>query len=190
MEPIYWYIHGANASPTSFSYIKQMLPDHDLRDVSYSCSVPVMKTITTLVARAKEEGRPIRIISHSLGGIMALHLSFNAPNVEKIVTLGTPFGGSKIASLMRWLTPSQLFDDIHPQSGAVRTLFANKLAVPVRSIVTTGGKLPVFHEPNDGVVTVESQKALSGPEYIEISTNHFEVLLHPTTVDLIQEFLF
>jgi pimeloyl-ACP methyl ester carboxylesterase len=188
-RPLVWYIHGANSSPVSFRYVRPRLADHEHHEVRYYCNTPVRKIIDSLVEEAEGETRPINIVSHSLGGVIAVSISQRVP-IRKIVTMGTPFGGSRVATFLRWITPSQLFDDIHPGSGPMTDLRRKPLTCPVMSLVSTAGNNPFLTEDNDGVVTVASQLALDGPTYIQIPTNHFEMLLHDEATSLINGFLF
>lgn len=188
-RPLVWYIHGANSSPASFKYVRPKLANHEHLDVVYHYNTPVRRIIDKLVEEAQKETRPINIISHSLGGVIAVSISQRVP-IRKIVTMGTPFGGSRVASYLRWITPNQLFNDIHPGSGPMTDLRRKPLTCPVMSLVSTEGSNPFLIEDNDGVVTVASQLALEGPTYIQIPTNHFEMLLHDETTSLINGFLF
>lgn len=138
--------------------------------------------------RMKDDSDAI-IIGHSLGGVLSVALSQRCPQVKKVVTLGAPFGGSHIASVMRWLAPNSFMNDIYPQSRLLTGIRTKALTVPVFSIVTTGGRSPLIPEPNDGVVSVSSQRYLSGPQYVERNVNHFECLLDPETATMISEFL-
>jgi len=57
------------------------------------------------------------------------------------------------------------------------------------SIITTGGALPWSTEPNDTIVTVASQNALKYGKKVEVKANHFEVLLHERTTEVIRKFV-
>jgi pimeloyl-ACP methyl ester carboxylesterase len=188
-RPLVWYIHGANSSPVSFRYIRPKLVDHEHFEAKYFANTPVRAIIDRLVEEAQSETRPINIVSHSLGGVIAVSISHRVP-IRKIVTMGTPFGGSRAASFLRWFTPNQLFNDIHPTSGPISDMRRKPLSCPVMSLVSTEGNNPFLIEDNDGVVTVASQLALEGPTYVQIPTNHFEMLLHEEATGLINGFLF
>jgi len=187
-KPLIWYIHGAASTPASFNWLKERLPLHDAVDVEYDNYSPLSDTIAYLREAALKETQPINIVGHSLGGVIAASVAQVAP-IRKIVTMGTPFGGSFAASLMRWFMPTQLFRDICQQSPVISSLRANPPSTPIKSFVTDSG-LVVLGEATDGVVTVSSQKALKGPEYHSVSTNHFEVLLNPRVATEISKFLF
>jgi hypothetical protein len=44
-----------------------------------------------------------------------------------------------------------------------------------------------MHEPNDGVVTISSQKHHADMELVEVEYNHYEVVLSDEVVGLIKE---
>jgi pimeloyl-ACP methyl ester carboxylesterase len=190
--PCILYIHGANSSPLAFRAIKHSLPPHREIDISYDHSRSVTKVVDSLIEQVGTLGDNVNIVGHSLGGVVAVAVANKCENVKKIVTLSSPFGGSKMASLLRWLYPTHLYDDIHPFSQLMTTVSRHDVPkhTKVLSIVTTGGRTSIFPEENDGVVTVSSQTALKKPTYIRIPVNHFEVLLSPEVNDMIHGFLF
>jgi hypothetical protein len=44
-----------------------------------------------------------------------------------------------------------------------------------------------MHEPNDGVVTIASQKHHADMELVEVECNHYEVVLSDQVVKLVKE---
>jgi len=129
----------------------------------------------------------LTIVGHSLGGIIGVEL-LALSNVKKLFTMSTPFGGHPAAFLMMWT--QAMFRDLIPYGKTIRLLQkkwteANK---PHLAIVTTSG-LSFLDRENDGVVTVESQQELMGPDYHHFDTNHFEVLLEEKTVKLLKNFV-
>lgn len=181
-----YYIHGANSCPATFNYFKLKLPKHEFIDVSYNCHTSIMNTLDQI---AKNIGdKEIDIIGHSLGGVIGIALS-NRVNVRKLVSISSPFGGSVLASYLRWIFPSSLLNDIRPNSPLIREVLSTKINFPVLSFITTNGGSTLVKEPNDGVVSVASQKALKNTTQIEISTNHFVGLLLPEVADEIEKFL-
>lgn len=189
MIPI-WYIHGAHSTRRSFNYLKSQLPEHEIRDFEYDHSGPVSRVVDRLVALLDQQDAPVNLIGHSLGGVIALAASQRSANAQKVTTMASPFGGSQVASLMRWIAPSQLLDDIHPHAPLMNAVRRAKLQAPVMSIVTTAGGTSMIAGENDGVVTVESQTCLKGPVYIRMPVSHSEVLLSEETVELINGFIF
>src|SRR3954463_8295095 len=188
------YIHGAYASPTTFSHMVERLPEHRAVFAEYDClTTSVEDVVRSLKATAAENfgGEPYSIIAHSLGGVVGLRLAASGEPVEQIFTMSTPFGGSQTASLLTlvfFTTP--VFADINPHGMTIRGVLSSQVNVPIRSVVSTSGGSPLMHEANDGVVTVASQTILAGPEYHTVDYNHFEVLLADPVIDLAREFLF
>lgn len=196
-----WFIHGANASPASFNYIKDALK-HDpefkeyfLVDVSYDCQENLASTVKALAASAPKD-RQFYIIGHSLGGVIASAVAqrikhFDLPcNIHGVITMGSPFGGSESVDYLQWLYPQyHLFRSINTRNRLILDLKATGAVVPTLSLVTTSGNNPLFPTANDGVVTVASQRALPRAKYIQVPYNHFEVLVNEETVDHIKVFL-
>lgn len=183
-----WYIHGANATPASFTYIKSVLPKHKVTDIVYSANDPIDQTLDKL---SKQVDGPIHIISHSLGGVLAVRLSQIHPDkVRSVTTMGSPLGGSEMAVRLRMLLPFNVFlKNIVPTNQIIRDLLAGGIVVPTLKMITTAGASPFDTKPSDGVVTVESQRALKGGVEMACHLNHFEVLLDPNVADLIRGFV-
>lgn len=191
MTPKICYIHGAHSTCLGFSQLKSKLPTHIAVDMGYAPDEPVANVVARYQKVIDESEQPVSIVGHSLGGIVAVSLAQRSKNVNQVVTLGTPFGGSAVAGLLRWFVPNNvLFNDIHPHSAVLRALHASETHAPVLSFVTVGGNSAIMQEANDGVVTVKSQLALKGPEYRKVNWNHFEVLLAPEVIQQIQSTLF
>lgn len=186
---VVWYIHGANGTPLSFSWIKQQLPGHICHDIDYP-DEPLTRTIENLIELAKQYPLGFDIIAHSMGGIIAVALAQKAINVGRIFTMSTPFGGSRIANILRWYYPCQTFENIHTNNQIIVSLRTIALPTTILSLVTTGGRTPMMTEENDGVVSVTSQMSLRGPEYIRLPLNHFEILLSSDTIKYIRDFIF
>ena len=188
------YIHGANMSPVSFTLIQTIIGSHNALAPVYSIDKPLDKNIRRIARLARKEFReePFDIISHSLGGIIAILLLRTRLNIGRIVTLSTPLGGSEAAASLRYMYPRyQLYKDIDPSSDIIKKANNQKLKVPVLSVITTGGNstTPFMKEDNDTVVTVSSQTASDNPEFYYIDLNHFEVLLSVEVADKIKSFL-
>lgn len=196
-----WLIHGANASPSSFNYIREMIeidPDfkeYALIDIKYNCQDNIASIVDILAASASRT-RPIYIVGHSLGGVIAARVSqkikhFELPiDLRGIVTMSAPFGGSESADYLRWLYPKyHLFANISTQNKTIVDLQAGGAVVPTLSLVTSSGNNPLIPAPNDGVVTIKSQRALPRANYVEVPYNHFEVMVSPEAVDHTKVFL-
>lgn len=188
------YIHGANASELSFEFIRLQLSAHTGLCANYSVDTPIVENIQNIEKLCKDTfgKEPFSIIAHSMGGLIALKLIHSKKlNIEKLVTLATPFNGHRFAEFLKWVFPGyRLYDDISPSSNFIKEIQRMQFDVPIQSIVSMNGYNPVFREPNDGVVTLESQLALRDAEFFEVNLCHFEILLSKDVVEKIEEFLF
>jgi pimeloyl-ACP methyl ester carboxylesterase len=180
------YIHGANATSESFNYIKNKLGDGI--DVNYDSRNGFENNLKDM--QASLDGQTdLVFVAHSLGGIYSLHLANSMPNAVKgAVTLSTPYGGAAVADYAKYFLPfSRLMRDIGPSSWAMKQADKIKIQHPWTNIVTVKGQSPFMHEPNDGVVTIASQKFHADMELVEVDFNHYEVVLSDLVVGLIQE---
>lgn len=184
------YIHGAFSTPGSFTRIKEKLPAHEAIQVQYNVGDNIDDVIADCVKKLKENGKRVSIVAHSLGGVLAAIIAQKTTLVDKVITMSTPFGGSKAADMMKWFNPHPMFETISSQSSLLRKLYQSGVGCPTRSLVTTEGQNPMINEQNDGVVSIKSQTAWRAPEYISVPFNHFEVLLADETITIIKEFLF
>ena len=180
------YIHGANATSESFNYIKSKLGtgidiDYDSRN-GFENNLKDMQT--TL-----QDHKDLVFVAHSLGGIYSLHLANSMPNnVKGAVTLSTPYGGAEVADYVQYFLPfSRLMRDIGPSSWVMKQASKIKIQHPWTNIVTVKGQSAFMHEPNDGVVTIASQKHHKDMELIEVDYNHYEVVLAEPVIKIIKE---
>ena len=185
------YIHGASATSESFSYIREHIskefkePDILLDYKSSNGFDNNLNIMISKLANAKK----LFFISHSLGGIYALHLA-NIFQKETIggISLSTPYGGSQQADFAKYFLPfNQLMRDIGTMS--MPMLDAKILPAPKNwtNIVTTAGRSPWICGQNDGVVTTNSMKYRTDFELIEVNLNHYEVVLSTKVLNIISD---
>ncbi len=159
--------------------------------IDYNSYQPLDQSILQ-VAKQLPKKEPIILIGHSLGGVIGTLVALNKThNVQKVVTISSPLGGSAVASWMRWFVSGlPVLSDITPHSFHIRRLVTETAPCPVLSIVSTSGGLPMIsREPNDSVVAVSSQKVLKYAKKIEVKANHFEVLMHEKTIEAVRKFV-
>ena len=183
------YIHGASATSESFNYIRKHITGHEDLVINYDSRNGFEKNLADMMYQLSGY-HSIFFICHSLGGIYALHLANAIPEqVLGAVTLSTPYGGAEIADVAKYFMPySRLLKDIGPSSWAMRQGDQIDIHHPWTNIVTVKGNSPWVPSPNDGVVTVSSQKHHEqGMELIELDYNHYEVVLSDQVVDIIKE---
>jgi pimeloyl-ACP methyl ester carboxylesterase len=184
MTPV--YIHGASATSESFNYIRQKVGtgisvDYDSRNGFENN----LKEIIHQLSDVKDAF----FIAHSLGGIYSLHIANAMPNqVLGAVTLSTPYGGAEAADFAQFFLPfSRLMRDIGPSSWAMKQASKIKIQHPWTNVVTVKGQSPFIPVPNDGVVSIDSQKHHADMELIEVNYNHYEVVLNDEVIKIIKE---
>ena len=182
------FIHGLNASKSSFAYLSKGIGGDP--KINYTSHQPLEKSVLQ-VSKMLPKNEPLILVGHSLGGIIAATIALNETHdVRKVVSISTPFGGSKFAYWARWLISGlPVLNDLTPVSPAISRFVHEKIPCPMLSVISTGGALPWSTEPNDTIVTVASQIALKYGKKIEVKANHFEVLMHEKTVEVIQKFV-
>jgi triacylglycerol esterase/lipase EstA (alpha/beta hydrolase family) len=194
-KPSIWFIHGANASPLSFINIQTRFRESDafkgfeFVNVTYDCQNPLAMTIET-IADSLPSNRPVYLIGHSLGGVIAVAVSQRVKHFEMnkqikaVITLASPLGGCEGADYLQWIFPHyHLFKNISTKNRVITDIKAAGAVVPTLCFITTSGNNPIYPESNDGVVTVNSQRSLKNSKKIEAPFNHFEVLLSNDVVD-------
>ncbi len=180
------YIHGASATSESFNYIRSKIGD------GISVNYDSRNGFENNLAAIKEQigqTKDVFFIAHSLGGIYSLHLANAIPKqVLGAVTLSTPYGGAEVAEFAQFFLPfSRLMRDIGPSSWAMKEARKIKIQHPWTNVVTVKGQSPFIIEPNDGVVTIASQRHHADMELLEVDCNHYEVVLSDQVVGLVKE---
>lgn len=186
------FIHGASSSPVSFNYIKQNLPEHNSLDFSYDSNEDIEDIVDDLyIYISNVLVNPLYIVSHSLGGVIATSASYKIKNPDlKIVTISSPFGGSKAATYLKFLFPGYgLFGNVSTTNPSILEIQRTGAKWPTRSIISTEGDSPLLKEPNDGVISVSSQVSLKNCEQRVHRINHFESLLSVDVLKDIKEFI-
>jgi pimeloyl-ACP methyl ester carboxylesterase len=180
------YIHGANATSESFNYIKSKIGKGI--DLDYDSRNGFENNLKDMLSKLSGH-TDLVFIAHSLGGIYSLHLANAIPNqVVGAITLSTPYGGAEVADYAQYFLPfSRLMRDIGPSSWVMKQADKIKIQHPWTNIVTVKGQSPFMHEPNDGVVTIASQRHHADMELVDVDYNHYEVVLSDQVIKLIKE---
>lgn len=180
------YIHGANATSESFNHIRDKIGQGI--DINYDSRNGFENNLKDMLGQLKDV-KDIAFVAHSLGGIYALHIANALPeNVLGAITISTPYGGAKVAEYVQFFLPfSRLMRDIGPSSWVMRQSDKIKIQHPWTNIVTISGQSPFMNEPNDGVVTIESQRHHVDMELVEVEYNHYEVVLSDKAIDIIKK---
>jgi pimeloyl-ACP methyl ester carboxylesterase len=179
------YIHGASATSESFNYIRTKLGKGI--DVNYDSRNGFENNLAEIIEQLKDV-KDMFFIAHSLGGIYSLHIANAIPKqVLGAVTLSTPYGGAEVADVAKYFLPfSRLMRDIGPNSWVMKQADKIKIQHPWTNVVTVKGQSPFIAEPNDGVVTIDSQRHHADMELVEVDYNHYEVLQADSVVKLIK----
>ena len=180
------YIHGASATSESFNYIRSKIGKGI--DINYDSRNGFENNLKEMQVQLSEV-KDIAFIAHSLGGVYSLHLANAIPaQVLGAVTLSTPYGGAEVAEVAKFFLPfSRLMRDIGPSSWVMKQADKIKIQHPWTNVVTVKGQSAFMHEPNDGVVTIASQKHHVDMELIEVDYNHYEVVLAEPVIEIIKE---
>lgn len=181
------YIHGANATAESFTYIRDNLKGEDIA-LEYHSSCGFEENLKVMVSLLKEE-KDLFFIGHSLGGVYSYHLAHKLSHVTKGgITLATPYGGSKHAEIMKYVFPlNTLYKEIGPNSKPIVSMKGFSIPDNWLQVVATRGNNPWIHEQNDGVVTITSMKSIPGINTIELPINHYEILVSKRTLSIIRD---
>lgn len=182
------YIHGFNSSSNVFNYLLKCLPKHAAITVDYDSTQSVKNIIAQISHRLPDT--EYYVVAHSLGGLVAHQLALSDSNVRAIISVSSPFGGHDIAGIISLFYPHmKVLRDLNPFSRVIKACKTIKPAVEWVNVITTDGSLPFIRGINDGVVSVESQRAGLADSTVEINTNHFEVMQHPRLVSVISKCL-
>jgi pimeloyl-ACP methyl ester carboxylesterase len=180
------YIHGASATSESFNYLRSKLGKGI--DINYDSRNGFENNLKDLLEQLKEVN-DIFFIAHSLGGVYSLHAANAIPDqVSGAVTISTPYGGAAVADVAKYFLPfSRLMRDIGPSSWAMKQADRIKIQHSWTNVVTVKGQSPFIVEPNDGVVTIDSQRHHADMELVDVDYNHYEVLQADSVVKIIKQ---
>lgn len=185
-QPTVVWIHGANQSSLSFSYLRLKCQFKNEILINYSSSNKFYDNLEKIKTDIKDQDS-IFIIGHSLGGIYGLHLVEHF-NVIGGISLATPFKGSSTADWAKYIVPNyQLFKDVGRKSKPIVDTFDIKLTIPWTQIVSTAGSVPYHSGPNDGVVTIESMTVRDDMEKIEVPYTHYEVVCNDQVAEIVKD---
>jgi len=181
------FIHGAGATSKCFAFIQSQLSPTKFTHLEYDVSAGFWNNLDHMIQQIKDLDN-IFIISHSLGGIYAIHLQNQlSDKILGVVSMSTPFHGSKMARVMTVLFPKNcLFREISPSAKPIKDTYDMTIRVPWLQIVSTAGGVPWHISENDGVVTTASMMDRSDVEIATVTSCHYEILVDPTVLSHIQ----
>ena len=185
-KPTVVWLHGANQTSLSFSYLRRLCDFENEYLVDYSSNTRFFENLSRMVQDLKGQG-PFFFVGHSMGGLYALHLSQQLETVGGI-SISTPFRGSSAADWAKYLVPNYaLFKDIGRKSLPVTEAECIHLDIPWYQIVSVTGNVPYVKTPNDGVCTLASMTCRTDIEHIQVPHNHYEVMCSTIVADIIKE---
>jgi pimeloyl-ACP methyl ester carboxylesterase len=177
-------IHGAFSSPRIFNFLhNQLSKKYHWIFLDYRNQTSGLSGIMNSIQNYDN----VHVVGHSMGGLIALGI-INQPWVKSITTIATPLGGVDVNLLQSYWTRSDFINDIASHGDFIKRLRQMSNQRPVQHILSISGFSPWLYEPNDGVITLRSQRAYALGQVYEIDANHAEVMLDPETVKILDKF--
>ena len=128
----------------------------------------------------KEYNQKISLIGWSMGGLFAADIAQQLPDkIEKVITLGSPFGdprGTSTFKLMRWLNNSNI-----PVEEQDFDSWLNK------RLMTTDVPVKVLYSEFDGIVGESTAKLYEHPavEHIKVDSSHVGFAVNANAFEVI-----
>lgn len=134
---------------------------------------------------AQQPSLPLRIVGHSMGGLIWLEVLHRHPEwwprVEFLVLVGSPVGG---ADLGRILDPLQVGVGVAADLGRDRRPLAARIAAAIPTLSIAGD----VDGGSDGTIPVESTRVPNAQFVCLSGINHPALRCHPQVVEQIQQF--
>ena len=199
-KPNLIFVHGSGQSQLSYNFLQIFLPEHNALCLEYSTAESpddILKRFTFLTDQ-EYAGEPVSIVAHSYGCLLSTLFIKQYKNVDRFIALSSPWGGSRSAKWLAYVfRQSQLFKNTTPGSSLIKAISDTLLEFPITNIISTGttsNDEVGMGAPNDGLLTVETQRAVpkgfSDCESIELSVSHNELLFSMDVVEIIQDKIF
>jgi pimeloyl-ACP methyl ester carboxylesterase len=199
-KPNLIFVHGSGQSQLSYNFLQIFLPEHNSLCLQYSTAENPDNILKRFKFLADQEfdGEPVSIVAHSYGCLLSTLFIKEYKNVDRFIALSSPWAGSRSAKWLAYVfRQSQLFKNTTPGSSLIKAISDTLLEFPITNIISTGTSSNDevgMGAPNDGLLTVETQKAVpngfSDCESIELSVSHNELLFSMDVVEIIQDKIF
>jgi pimeloyl-ACP methyl ester carboxylesterase len=189
-------VHGLGRTPCSlFGLASELRRDgHATQFFAYSPTFePLPRILHRLTSRLQafaDRGEAVGLVGHSLGGLLLRSALVRVPElrVTHLVMMGTPNRPPRIAAFMwRW----RLFRLVTRECGRFLAspdaiLKLPTPAVPYTLIAGAAGPHALFHEPNDGIVTVNETRIADADEPRLVPGYHSFLMDHSATRRLVR----
>lgn len=196
-------LHGVLMNAVEMLYLKHQLEKQGftVHSLSYqSVKYSIQHNTRNLYERIKTLScSEFHIVAHSLGGVMAMHLLHQHPDlpIKRIVMLGTPISGSYTAKkISRWKIVGLLLKQSMYQGLEGNCNFSDSskhdigmIAGSIRSPIGFGlllGKLP---DDNDGTVLISETKHPAISQHIIVNKSHTGLIFSPMISSFVADYL-
>ncbi len=187
--------HGWADNNKNLSRLTQALIDDNALLIAPSLGIlntfirilPLIKEVERIASQTIDRypETPIRIISHSMGGLLWLEVLHRNPQwwhkIHSLVLIGSPIGGSDVA---RIIDPLGIGIGIARDLGKNRRHLAEKIAQNIPTLTIASN----LDSGTDGLVTLETTK-FSYCQFVCVrGIAHAALRYHPRVVPIIQNF--
>ena len=201
-KPDVLLLHGVLMNSVEMLYLKYQLEKQNftVHSLSYqSVRYSIAENTQRLHAEISTiDCDNLHIVAHSLGGVMAMHLLEQYPElpIKRIVMLGTPISGSYAAEkISQWSIVGRLLTNSMAKGlDGNHNFKANEheigmIAGSIKSPIGLGlllGKLP---EENDGTVLLSETKHPAVSEHLIVNKSHTGLIFSKMVCDLVTNYL-
>lgn len=163
----------------------------------HSVSAELPQVLDNLESAILALGRPVHLVGHSLGGLVALSLVGARPNlpIGRVVLLGSPVNGSRAArAFTQWPGSSLLFGQLADAELVATTPRPANYAVEIGVIagsqpIGVGRIFGVLPEPNDGTVSLDETVLEGATDSIVLPVSHTGMMVSQAVVASTAAFL-
>lgn len=192
------FVHGAVGSPQDWRYqIERLDRSRYQAWVFFYPSGAAVESMSNLLywkllnLQLRYRYQRLLIVAHSMGGLVVrrflLDNGANLPQVQRFVTLSTPWAGEASADSGVKLSPAVVpsWRDMQPDGPFMRSLFERRLPPQVEYVLLFGhrGAPGLWRPNNDGTVTLASQLRRAAQEEARMvfgyDEDHSSILVSP-----------
>lgn len=192
------FVHGAVGSPQDWRYqIEKLDRSRYQAWVFFYPSGAAVESMSNLLywkllnLQLRYRYQRLLIVAHSMGGLVVrrflLDNGANLPQVQRFVTLSTPWAGEASADSGVKLSPAVVpsWRDMQPEGPFMRSLFERRLPPQVEYVLLFGhrGAPGLWRPNNDGTVTLASQLRRAAQEEARMvfgyDEDHTSILVSP-----------